>query len=54
MVSGWKKRSLSGGFPKEVGQLGKGLAEAQRRIGETPRELGNARMENGIPRRRDG
>nr|WP_319472526.1 transposase [uncultured Sphaerochaeta sp.] len=48
MVSNWKKQFLSGGFSKEVKQLKKELAEAQRRIEETYQELGKTKMENEI------
>jgi hypothetical protein len=48
MVSSWKKQFLSGGFSKEVRQLKKELAEAQRRIEETYQELGKTKMENEI------
>ena len=48
MVSSWKKQFLSGGFSKEVKQLKKELAEAQRRIEETYQELGKTKMKNEI------
>jgi len=44
----FQERSSAGGFSKEVRQLKKELAEAQRKIEETCQELQNAKMENEI------
>lgn len=44
----FQERSSAGCFSKEVRQLKKELAEAQRKIEETCQELQNAKMENQI------
>jgi transposase len=48
MVSNWKKQFVEGGFTKEVKQLKKELAEAQKMIEETYKELGKTKMENEL------